>query len=301
MTDAQILAPEFGAEPLPAGADFKRVEAAMRYVVAHYRDQPRLEQIADAAGLSQHHFQRLFTRWAGISPSQFMRYLTVEYAKQRLADAESVLDAALDAGLSGPGRLHDLLVAYEAVTPGEYKAMGEGLDVRYGFHDDVFGPFAVATTDRGICGLEFAGPAGVEAALAAIRAKWPGARFRRAQDETGALCQSLFAPDHGDPDRPLRLWFKGTNFQIRVWQALLRLPPGALATYSALARAIGAPGSARAVGNAVGANPIAYLIPCHRVIRETAFADTNYRWGPARKLAMIGREAALADSLHGAV
>lgn len=288
---------ETGAPPARRNGDFARVEKAMRFLATHFRDQPRLDEIASAAGLSPHHFQRLFTRWAGISPNQFLRYLTVEYAKQRLAQSESVLDASLDAGLSGPGRLHDLFVAFEAVTPGEYKAMGNGLVIRHGVHKGPFGDFILAVTDRGICALEFIGPSGGEAALADIRAKWPGARFRRDREETGALCGALFESHRDAAAPPLKLWFKGTNFQIRVWQALLRIPPGALTTYGAVARAIGAPTSARAVGNAVGANPIGYVIPCHRVIRETAFADTNYRWGPSRKLAMIGWEAGQADTM----
>lgn len=296
---------ETGAPPARRNGDFARVEKAMRFLAAHFRDQPRLDEIADAAGLSPHHFQRLFTRWAGISPNRFLRYLTVEYAKRRLAQSDSVLDASLDAGLSGPGRLHDLFVAFEAVTPGEYKAMGEGLDIRHGVHDGPFGKFLLAVTDRGICGLEFVGefggPSGEEAALADLRARWPGARLRRDREETGAWCGALFGPRAPGDAPPLTLWLKGTNFQVKVWQALLRIPPGALTTYGAVARSIGAPTSARAVGNAVGANPIGYVIPCHRVIRETAFADTNYRWGAPRKLAMIGWEAGQADAMAEAL
>lgn len=297
MTETRM---DTGASPARRNGDFARVEKAMRFLAAHFRDQPRLDEIAGAAGLSPHHFQRLFTRWAGISPNRFLRYLTVEYAKQRLAQSDSVLDASLDSGLSGPGRLHDLFVAFEAVTPGEYKAMGEGLVIRHGVHDGPFGKFMLAVTDRGICALEFIGPSGEEAALSDLQAKWPGARLRRDREETGALSGALFAPPGAGGGPPVKLWFKGTNFQVRVWQALLRIPPGALTTYGAVARSIGAPTSARAVGNAVGANPIGYVIPCHRVIRETAFADTNYRWGAPRKLAMIGWEAGQADAMAGA-
>ena len=280
--------------------DYQRVERAMHFLHDHFREQPDLDDIAGAAHLSPFHFQRLFTRWAGISPNQFMRFLTVESAKRALERSESVLDATFDVGLSGPGRLHDLFVTYEGVTPGEYKAMGVGLEIAYGFHNGPFGAFLVATTERGICALEFVGERGRETALEAVRQRWPGARFVRRQKETEAVAAEVFDPTRFDSDRPLKLWFKGTNFQIRVWDALLRVPPGALTTYGAIAEAIGMPTAARAVGNAVGANPIGYLIPCHRVIRATAMADTNYRWGPARKLALIGWEAAQAEDARTA-
>lgn len=280
--------------------DYQRVERAMHFLHDHFREQPDLDDIAGAAHLSPFHFQRLFTRWAGISPNQFMRFLTVESAKRALERSESVLDATFDVGLSGPGRLHDLFVTYEGVTPGEYKAMGSGLEIAYGFHNGPFGAFLVATTDRGVCALEFVGEDGREATLDTVRQRWPGARFVRRQKETEAVAASIFDAARIDADQPLKLWFKGTNFQIRVWDALLRVPPGALTTYGAIAQAIGMPTSARAVGNAVGANPIGYLIPCHRVIRATAMADTNYRWGPARKLALIGWEAAHAEETRTA-
>ncbi|MEX2455378.1 MAG: methylated-DNA--[protein]-cysteine S-methyltransferase [Rhodospirillaceae bacterium] len=276
--------------------DFARVERALNYICANFRRQPGLDEIAAAAALSPFHFQRLFTRWAGVSPKQFLGCLTVAHARQALDRAESVLDASYDVGLSGPSRLHDLFVSFEGVTPGQYKAMGAGLAIRYGVHTGFLGPFAVAATDRGICALQFLGADGPEAALADIRRRFPGGRLVAAQDETRALCDGLFHAARGKPARPLRLWARGTNFQIRVWQALLSIPPGALVTYGDIARAIGAPGAARAVGNAVGANPVAVLIPCHRVIRSTSLFETGYRWGTARKLALIGREQANAAS-----
>tara|TARA_R110002072_G_scaffold33205_10_gene100574 strand:+ start:3186 stop:4112 length:927 start_codon:yes stop_codon:yes gene_type:complete len=278
---------------------FARIERALAYIRAHFRDQPELDEIAAAAALSPFHFQRLFTRWAGVSPKQFLGYLTLDHAKRALDRADSVLDAAYDAGLSGPSRLHDLFVNFEGITPGQYKAMGDGLDVRYGVHAGFLGDFVVAVTDRGICGLQFvnaAGEDGAEAALADIRRRLPGATFRLAQDETWAACESVFGPGHGDPARPLRLWYKGTNFQIKVWQALLSIPPGALVTYGDIARAIGQPTAARAVGSAIGANPIGLLIPCHRVIRATDLFETNYRWGAERKLALIGWEQAQREN-----
>lgn len=276
--------------------DFARVERALNYICRNFRRQPDLDEIAAAAALSPFHFQRLFTRWAGVSPKQFLGCLTVAHARQALDRAESVLDASYDVGLSGPSRLHDLFVSFEGVTPGEYKAMGAGLAIRYGIHTGFLGPFAVAVTDRGICALQFLGEDGPEAALADIRRRFPGGRLVAGQDETRALCDGLIRPARGNPARPLRLWARGTNFQIRVWRALLSIPPGALVTYGDIARALGAPGAARAVGNAVGANPVAVLIPCHRVIRSTSLFETGYRWGTARKLALIGREQANATS-----
>lgn len=277
--------------------DYARVERALGYLRENFRQQPSLDQAADAAALSPYHFQRLFTRWAGVSPKQFLGYLTLSHAKTILDRAGSAFEASCDAGLSGPSRLHDLFVNFEGVTPGEYKAMGEGLQVRYGVHAGLFGDFVVAATDRGICGLQFFGPEGPEAPLARIRGDFPAARFEIAQNETGKLCRSIIEPGGCEPGRTLRLWCKGTNFQIRVWAALLSVPPGALVTYGDIARRIGAPTAARAVGAAVGANPVAALIPCHRVIRAEVPFRTNYRWGAARKLAMIGWEQARESAL----
>lgn len=279
--------------------DYARIERALAYIRENFRAQPELDDIAAAAALSPFHFQRLFTRWAGVSPKQFLGYLTLEHAKKALDRSASVLDAAYDAGLSGPSRLHDLFVSFEGITPGQYKEMGAGLDIRYGMHHGFLGDFVVAATDRGICGLQFYGPGGDSAALNAIRKRFPGASFREAQAETWAVCESVFGPARGDTQKPLRLWYKGTNFQIRVWQALLSIPPGALVTYGDIARAIGQPTAARAVGSAVGANPIGLLIPCHRVIRSTSLFETNYRWGPDRKLALIGWEQAQAQADTG--
>ena len=275
--------------------DYARIERALRYICENFRDQPGLDDIAAAAALSPFHFQRLFTRWAGVSPKQFLGYLTLEHAKRALERAESVLEATYDVGLSGPSRLHDLFVTFEGVTPGEYKAMGDGIAIRYGVHEGFLGPFVVGLTDRGICALQFVGGGGEEAALDDMIRRYPGARLARAQDETWAACAALFGPARGDTARPLRLWYRGTNFQMKVWRALLAIPQGELVTYGDIARAIGAPASARAVGNAVGANPISYLVPCHRVVRGTGELN-QYHWGRARKLALIGWEQAQAAS-----
>jgi AraC family transcriptional regulator of adaptative response/methylated-DNA-[protein]-cysteine methyltransferase len=278
-----------------AARDYARIERAIAYLLAHHRDQPDLAEIAASVHLSPFHFQRLFTRWAGVSPTQFLRYLTVEHAKGALADSASVLDAALDSGLSGPSRLHDLFVSVEAVSPGEYKAQGAGLELRCGFHRGLFGECLIAASERGVCWLGFTDGGGRKQAMEDLEAAWPGARIVRDDSYADALCQSVFAPAHGDFRRPLKLWFRGTNFQIKVWSALLAIPPGRLVSYGDVAAAIGAPRASRAVGAAVGANPVAWLIPCHRVIGASGLFPARYRYGAARKLAMIGLEAAQAD------
>jgi AraC family transcriptional regulator of adaptative response/methylated-DNA-[protein]-cysteine methyltransferase len=274
--------------------DFERIHRAIGYLERHYRDQPDLDRIAAEVHLSPFHFQRLFTRWAGVSPNQFMRFLSVEHAKAALEAGESVLDATLEAGLSGPGRLHDLFVTFEAVTPGEYKTMAAGLDIRWGVHATRFGDVLVAATDRGICGLSFIDEGGSSAEVEGLRNRWPRALLRHDQAATEAYAAKLFDPLRAPNAAPLKLWVKGTNFQIKVWEALLRVPFGGLTSYGVLARALGRPRSARAVGGAVADNPVAYLIPCHRVIRASGRFETNYRWGTARKRALIGWEAANA-------
>jgi AraC family transcriptional regulator of adaptative response/methylated-DNA-[protein]-cysteine methyltransferase len=286
-------------EPKLQSRDYVRVEAAIRYIEDHYRDQPSLDRIAAETGLSPHHFQRLFTRWAGISPKQFVRYLTVEYAKAALDQLEPILDTALDSGLSGPGRLHDLFVDYEAVSPGEYKTMGVGLEFRYGVHDGPFGKFLLAATDRGICSLTFLDGSGADRSdrLAELRAHWPGGAFSHDPDFTAHLAHLAFNSKIDDPNEkssqtPLKIWLKGTNFQINVWRALLHIPPGRLSSYGEIGDALGKPRAARAIGSAVAGNPVAWLIPCHRVIRASGGFKTDYRWGSARKRAMIGWEAA---------
>jgi AraC family transcriptional regulator of adaptative response/methylated-DNA-[protein]-cysteine methyltransferase len=231
--------------------------------------------------------QRLFRRWAGISPKRFLQYLTAEYARERLQASGSVLEAAYDAGLSGPGRLHDLTVNIYAMTPGEIKARGAGLTIRYGFHDGPFGDCLIAVTERGVCSLSFV-TGDRRSALDALRSEWPAAQLVHDEQATRPVVSQIVSMDS---HTPVSLLLKGTNFQIRVWEALLRIPPGALVTYGDVAAYLGDPGAARAVGTAIGLNPIAYLIPCHRVIRRTGIAG-EYRWQPARKKAIIGWEAA---------
>jgi AraC family transcriptional regulator of adaptative response/methylated-DNA-[protein]-cysteine methyltransferase len=271
-------------------SDYQRVADAIHYLEANYRQHPSLDEIADSVHLSKYHFQRLFKRWAGISPTQFMQFLTLEYAKARLQESQSVLDAALDAGLSGPGRLHDLFVTFEAMTPGEYKKRGAGLEIAYGFHDTPFGECLLATTERGICALYFVQEDDRSAALELLTNPWLQASFREDPDQTQRLIDQIFAPVPADPPRPFHLLLKGTNYQVKVWQALLAIPPGAMASYQDVAASIGKPNSARAVGGALAKNPIAYLIPCHRVISKAGRAY-SYRWGTTRKQAMLGWEA----------
>lgn len=279
--------------------DYVRIEKAIRYLDENFHRQPSLAEVAQAVGLSEYHFQRLFRRWAGISPKRFLQFLTAEHAKQLLRDSRSTLDVAFSVGLSGPGRLHDLLVSTEAMTPGEVKQAGAGLLVRYGIHPGPFGESLLALTDRGICALAFLPGGEKESAVEELRRRWPAAELREDATATLPVLQRVFDGSRELP-APLGLHLRGTNFQIRVWEALLRIPSGAVATYEDVARMIGSPGAARAVGSAVAANPVAYLIPCHRVIRGTG-AFGEYRWGSARKRAILGWEAARAHAAAPAV
>ena len=267
--------------------DYARIAKALSFIAAEAESQPELDRIAAEVGVSPHHLQRVFTQWVGVSPKKFLQFLTLERAKACLAESASVLDAALDAGLSGPGRLHDLFVAHEAVTPGEYKQRGAGLAITYGWAESPFGDCLVMTTPRGICGVGFAGDKGRDATFADLAARWPDARFIEDAASVRALAQRIFAPAGGDG---LRLVLYGTPWQIKVWEALLRIPPGSACTYEDVAQWVGQPSAARAVGGAVGANAIAYLIPCHRVIRKSGVIR-DYRWGSTRKKAILGWEA----------
>lgn len=270
-------------------ADYKRVEEAIRYLADRFSDQPGLGEVAEHVHLSPFHFQRLFKRWAGTTPKRFLQFLTVEYAKRRLEESGSVLDASLEAGLSGPGRLHDHFVAIEAMTPGEYKRGGKGLRIGYGFHNSPFGECLLAATSRGVCSLSFVDE-NRELALSGLQKRWPAAVWEESPAQTEPLAGTIF----GD-EAPVVLHLKGTNFQLNVWRALLSIPEGHLVSYADLARAVGRPRAARAVAGAVAANPVGYLIPCHRVIRQIG-ALGGYRWGETRKRALIGWEAARRSS-----
>jgi AraC family transcriptional regulator of adaptative response/methylated-DNA-[protein]-cysteine methyltransferase len=276
--------------------DYTRIARALNFIADRVDDQPELEAIAGEVGLSPFHLQRVFTRWAGVSPKKFLQYLSLDRAKAALAEGAGVLEAAYAGGLSGPGRLHDLFIAHEAVTPGEFKQRGHGLTITYGWADSPFGDCLVLTTPRGICGLAFAEPGARKACFDDMTARWPHARFVEDAAAVRKLAPSIFAADGPARDR-LRLVLHGTPWQIKVWEALLRIPPGALVSYEDIAHAIGRAGASRAVGTAVGANPISYLIPCHRVIRKSG-AISHYHWGRPRKVALIGWEAARADEVQ---
>lgn len=276
-------------------AHYRAVGEALAHIAETWGEQPRLADLAERAGLSEHHFQRVFQRWAGLSPKRFVGLVTLEHAKDVLDGRGSVLDATYDSGLSGPGRLHDLFVGYEAMTPGAYKAMAEGLTIRWGWHEGPFGETLVMQTERGVCGLAFRDSRGRDAAFEDMAARWPKARLVEDPAAVAPVMTAIFGDgpaSAGETPRELRLLLKGTRFQVKVWEALMRLPPGQLTTYGRLADGLGmAPGAARAVGTAVGANPVSWLIPCHRVIRGTGLLG-GYRWGLPRKVAMIGMEQA---------
>lgn len=270
--------------------DYERIARVIRYLDEHHTLQPGLDELAHVAGLSQSHFHRLFSAWAGVTPKDFLQCLTLEHAKALLHQGQNVLSAALEAGMSGPGRLHDLCVGLEAVSPGELKRGGSGLNIRFGFAATPFGDCLLAESERGVCHLAFVADEGSDAVLEELRHSWPEAHLRRSDRIATGLASRIFERPVGNSKRPtLRAFVTGSTFQVRVWRALLRVPPGFLVTYGQLAAAIGEPRAARAVGSAVGQNPVAYLIPCHRVIRETGVIG-EYRWGRVRKRAMVAWE-----------
>ncbi len=277
--------------------DYKRIERAIAFIEQNRERRPDLAEIAQAAGLSEFHFQRLFSRMVGISPKKYEQYLTKEAAKALLDESENLLDSSLDVGLSGPGRLHDLFVTCEAVTPGEYKSRGQGLTIRYGFHPTPFGEALLAVTDRGICALFFAAEGERRDVLGRLREEWSNARCVADQGATGGIVRRIFAPAPS-AQGPLTLYLRGTNFQVKVWEALLSIPPGHLSTYGRIARDIGHPDALRAVGSAVGRNPVAFVIPCHRVIRKDGEMG-GYHWGVERKRLILAWESGRAVAAVG--
>lgn len=270
-------------------ADYARIEKAIRYLDRERPAAPSLAQVAEYVGLSESHFQRMFTRWAGISPKRFVQHRTAEVVKRLLREQRPVLEATYEAGLSGPGRLYDLVVNAEAVTPGELQRGGLGVTVRYGFHPTPFGECLLAVTERGICHLAFVAPATRREAMARLEREWPLAQLVPDQDATRAAAGRAFPPPGSAAVPSLALHVKGTNFQLKVWRALLEIPPGSVTTYGALAARVGDANAARAVGTAVGSNPVSYLIPCHRVIRASGELG-GYAWGVERKKVMLMRE-----------
>ncbi len=270
--------------------DYARIAQAIAFMRQNQITQPDLATVAQHVHLSEYHFQRLFTKWAGISPKRFLQYLTVEYAKSRITQTKSLLQLTNDIGLSSPGRLHDLFVNLLAMSPGEFKTKGAGLQIWYGIHDTPFGKSLIATTPRGICNLHFLNNIDEHNAEQTLRDEWANSDIIRDQQTTEEICNQIFKPTTLSNTKPLTLFVKGTNFQIQVWQALLNIKFGDITTYQTVAEAIGRPTAARAVGNAIGNNNIAYLIPCHRVIRESGELG-GYRWGRERKTMLLGWEA----------
>jgi AraC family transcriptional regulator of adaptative response/methylated-DNA-[protein]-cysteine methyltransferase len=272
--------------------DYQRIEKAILYLEQNFQDQPPLSDIARHVHLSEFHFQRLFKRWAGISPKKFLQFLTVEYAKTLLQRAENLLAVTYETGLSSSGRLHDLFVNIEAVTPGEFKSGGDGLTIHYGFHPSPFGNCFLAATEKGICALSFVDQKNKQAAVERLRQSWRAARLVQSENSTRQYVDIIFSRKP-TADKKLSLYLKGTNFQVKVWEALLRIPPAKMVSYEDIARVVCTPRASRAVANAVANNPIAYLIPCHRVIRKTGLFG-EYRWGSSRKKALLAWEASRA-------
>jgi AraC family transcriptional regulator of adaptative response/methylated-DNA-[protein]-cysteine methyltransferase len=268
-----------------ASDDYDRIEKALKFIEKNFSSQPELKAIAAHIGLSEYHFQRLFSRWVGISPKRFLQFLTKEYAKQLLENSTNLLDVTYEAGLSSPGRLHDLFVTCEAVTPGEYKSKGEGITIRYGFHPSPFGECLLATTERGICGFFFVKYRDRKDPLTELRYFWKNADIVEDPHASHELIERIFNPSFANTSAPLHLILNGTNFQMKVWEALIKIPFGAVVSYEDVAIQVGM------VGSAVGKNPVSFIIPCHRVIRKTADFG-NYGGGTARKKAILGWEAA---------
>jgi AraC family transcriptional regulator of adaptative response/methylated-DNA-[protein]-cysteine methyltransferase len=281
------------AKPGPQDAalrDYDSVRRAIAFISEKWRAQPTIEAMADAAGVTPDELHHLFRRWASITPKAFMQALTLDHAKGLLRDSASILDAALDSGLSGPGRLHDLFVTHEAMSPGEWKNGGAGLTLRYGFHPSPFGTAIVIGTDRGLSGLAFADSGEEKAALADMTRRWPNATYVEDHEGTAPWAQRVFDTKLWRPDQPLRVVLIGTDFEVRVWETLLKIPMGRAVSYSDIACNIDSPKASRAVGAAVGKNPVSFVVPCHRALGKSGKL-TGYHWGITRKQAMLGWEA----------
>ena len=279
------------AMPLAAAAaDYDVVRKAIGHIRGHWREQPEIETIAEAAGVTPTELHHLFRRWAGLSPKAFLQALTLHGARELLRDSASVLDATYGVGLSGPGRLHDLFVTHEAMSPGEWKSGGEGLTINFGFHPSPFGSALVMATERGLAGLAFADPGKEREALADMKGRWTRASYVEDSARTTAIAKRIFDPAQWQREQPLRVVLIGTDFEVRVWDTLLKIPMGKLVTYSDIAGKICAPKAARAVGAAVGKNPVSFVVPCHRVVGKSGEL-TGYHWGLTRKRAMLGWEA----------
>jgi AraC family transcriptional regulator of adaptative response/methylated-DNA-[protein]-cysteine methyltransferase len=276
--------------PPASSTDYEHVRRIIAFISERWREQPTLEAIADHAGLSTTHVHHLFRRWCGLTPKAFLQAITLDNAKALLADSASVLDTTYELGLSGPARLHDLFVTHEAMTPGDYKAGGQGLTMRFGFHPSPFGEALLVATDRGLAGLGFVDDGNRASALADMQRRWPNASYVEDLEAVTPLARRIFDPAQWQAEQPLRVVLIGTDFEVRVWQTLLRIPRSRATTYSDIARHIGKPAACRAVGAAVGKNPISFVVPCHRVLGRSG-ALTGYHWGLTRKQAILGWEA----------
>ena len=286
------------AAPLAtAAADYDVVRRAIAFISENWRTQPDIDAIAYAAGVKGDDLHHLFRRWAGLTPKAFLAALTLDHARQLLRDSASVLDASYEVGLSGPARLHDLFVTHEAMSPGEWKTGAAGLVIHYGFHDSPFGTALIMATPRGLCGLAFADPDERGAALADMRGRWPQARYVEDAAMTAPLAARIFESERWRPDQPLRLVFIGTDFEVRVWETLLAVPMGRAVSYSDIAGKLGKPTAARAIGSAVGKNPISFVVPCHRVLGRSGDL-CGYHWGLTRKRAMLGWEAGQVSGIQ---
>ncbi len=274
----------------PGGSDYELVRAVIEKISLDYREQPELEDLAADLGSSPTALQKLFTRWAGLSPKGFLQAVTLDHARRLLDGGTPLLETSFELGLSGPGRLHDLFVTHEAMSPGDYKTRGAGLSMRYGFHISPFGLALIMVTDRGLAGLAFCDPAGERAALEDMTSRWPNATYVEDIAATSPYAARIFDPARWTSDEPLRVVMIGTDFQIRVWDALLKIPLGTARSYSSIADEIGSPKASRAVGAAVGANPVSFVVPCHRAVGKSG-ALTGYHWGLTRKRAILGWEA----------
>ena len=284
-----IRLPEF-APLATASADYDVVRRAIAHIRGNWRSQPEIETIAHAAGVTPTELHHLFRRWCGLTPKAFLQALTLNHARELLRSSASVLDTAYEVGLSGPGRLHDLFVTHEAMSPGEWKAGGENMTLTYGFHASPFGTALVMTTPRGLAGLALADAGKEKAVLRDMKSRWPKAKYVEDFAVTAPTARRIFDPSLWRKEQPLRIVLIGTDFEVRVWEKLLTIPMGRLTTYSDLAAQAGNPKAARAVGAAVGKNPICFVVPCHRVIGKTGEL-TGYHWGLTRKRAILGWEA----------
>lgn len=286
---AQISQPVI--DVTPTGSDYETVRRVIEMLTLDYRSQPSLETIAVELGQSPTQLQKVFTRWAGLSPKAFLQAVTLDHAKRLLGQEKlPLLETSYELGLSGPGRLHDLFVTHEAMSPGEWKGKGKGLTIRYGIHASPFGHALVMSTERGLAGLAFADQGGEQEAFEDMVRRWPNAHYVQDQQATASYIPRIFNRAEWSAERPLQVVLIGTDFQVRVWQSLLKIPFGKAVTYSDVAGDIGQPTASRAVGAAIGANPISFVVPCHRAVGKSG-ALTGYHWGLTRKRAILGWEA----------